>query len=111
MAITNITDVFAGATIGDGITAAEEFDLVIPSGAIISCPLPATGDPNEIVFGLLETIYQGVSADQPTYLRASASSSLANATTYRRTYSFTVDLDFDGDTIIEGLDVKPEPVE
>lgn len=104
MAITNITDVFTGATI-------SSFNLTIPSGTLVSCPLPATGDPNEILFGLLETMYQGVSSDSPTYLTANATSTLISADTYRRTYTFNVDLDFDGAAVLETLDVKPEPVE
>lgn len=104
MAITDITDVFPNADITD-------FELTIPSGDLVSCPNPVSSDPNEIVFGLLETIYQGVSADPPTYLKATASSSLTSATNFRRSYTFTVDLDFDGATVIEGLNVRPEPVE
>lgn len=104
MAIEQISDVFTGATI-------TSFNLTIPSGSLVSCPLPASGDPNEILFGLLETIYQGVVADQPTYITASVNSSLASSDTYRRSYSFTVDLAFDGATVLESLNVKPEPVE
>jgi len=106
MALTDITDIFTGADITD-------FELTIASGDLVSCPNPVSSDPNEIVFGLLETMYQGISnaAEPPTYLKVGATSNLIGGDIYRRTYTFTVDLDFDGDNIIEGLDVKDEPVE
>jgi len=104
MAIEHINEVFSGATI-------TSFNLTIPSGSLASCPLPATGDPTEIIFGLLETLYQGVVAGSPTYISTNASSSLVDSTTYRRSYSFSVDLAFDGATVLETLDVKAEPVE
>lgn len=102
MAIPHITGVFNGATI-------SSFDLTIPSGSLFSCPLPSSGNPNEIIFGILENLHRAVASGDPTYISSSASSTLIDLSTYRRTYSFTVDLSFDNTTIIELLDVKPEP--
>lgn len=104
MAIPHITGVFTGATI-------SAFDLTIPSGSLVSCPLPASGNPTEIIFGLLETMHQAIASGDPTYISSSAVSSLADTTTYRRTYSFSVDLAFDNNTILELLNVKAEPTE
>ena len=102
MSIEKISDVFTGATI-------SSFNLTIPSGSLFSCPLPASGDPNEILFGVLETMHQAISSGTPTYVSSSASATLIGSDTYRRTYSFTVDLDFNGSTILQLLNVKPEP--
>lgn len=104
MAIDKISDVFTGATI-------SSFNLTIPSGSLVSCPLPASGDPNEIIFGLLENVHRAVASGAPTYITTSASSALVSSTTYRRSYTFNVDLEFDGSTLLETLDVKDEPVE
>lgn len=103
MSIDNINQVFNGATISN-------FALTIPSGTLISCNQPASGNPNEIIFGILENIYQAVSSGTPTNITASAGSVLASTDTYRRNYSFTVDLAFNSSTILSTLDVKPEPV-
>jgi hypothetical protein len=102
MAIPHITGVFSGATI-------SSFDLTIPSGSLVSCSLPATGTPTEIIFGLLETMHQAIATGDPTYISSSAASTLLDASTYRRTYSFTVDLAFDNTTILGLLNVKAEP--
>jgi hypothetical protein len=102
MAIPHITGVFSGASI-------SSFALTIPSGSLVSCPLPATGTPTEVIFGLLETMHQAIADGDPTYISSSAVSSLVDSTTYRRVYSFTVDLAFDNTTILELLNVKAEP--
>lgn len=100
MAIANISNVFSGATV-------SSFALTIPSGSLVSCTNPVATDPNEIIFGMLENIYQAVSSGDPTYIQTNVSSSLVGTDTYRRVYSFTVDLDFDGSAVIADLDVKP----
>lgn len=102
MAIPHITGVFTGATI-------SSFDLTIPSGSLVSCALPSSGNPTEIIFGLLETMHQAIASGDPTYINSSATSSLVDLTTYRRTYSFTVDLAFNNTTILDLLNVKEEP--
>lgn len=104
MALSNIDDVFSGAFVQDG-------DVVIPSGSLISCDTPAANDPNEIIFGILETMHDAVSTEGQTYVRSSATSNLIDSSTYRRVYTFTVDLEFSNTTILNLLDVKPEPVE
>lgn len=104
MAFSNINDVFSGATIESG-------DVVIPSGSLISCESPAANNPNEIIFGILETMHDAVSAEGQTYVRSAATSNLINSSTYRRTYTFTLDLDFNNSTILNLLNVKPEPAE
>lgn len=104
MAISHVTGVFTGATI-------SSFNLTIPSGSLSSCPLPTSGNPTEIIFGLLETIHTAIVDGDPTYISSTAVSSLVDPSTYRRTYSFNVDLAFDNTTILELLDVKAEPAE
>lgn len=101
MPISDIDTVFSGATISD-------FELQIPSGALISCPEPDASNPKEIIFGLLETIYQNVSGDPPTNLSVTSSALLVDESTYRKTYNFVVNLDFNGASIIEGLNVKAD---
>jgi hypothetical protein len=103
MAISNISDVFSGATV-------SSFNITIPSGSLTSCALPSSGNPTEIIFGMLENIHQSIQDNDPTYISSNAVSVLADPTTYRRVYNFTVDLNFDNNTILELLDVKSEPV-
>jgi hypothetical protein len=101
MPITSVTEMFEnGATI-------SSFNLTIPSGSLISCPLPSSGDPNEVIFGLVETVFRAVASGSPTNITASASTTLTNSTTLRRSYNFSIDLGFDGADVIETLNVKP----
>jgi len=104
MALTNINEVFAGAIVDAG-------DVIIPSGSLASCDLPVATDPNEIILGMLENIHQAIVAESPTYVQSTAGFNLVDSSTYRRTYSFSLDLAFNNSTILEQLDVKPEPVE
>ena len=102
MPFTDLNDIFPDATVIGG-------DITIPSGDLVSCQAPSLNDPEEIVFGMLETIHQGIVSANPTNIRTSSNSTLINADTYRRTYSFTVDLQFNNSVILSQLDVKPEP--
>jgi hypothetical protein len=102
MPLSNIDDIFPNATVSDG-------DILIPAGDLVSNATPVATEPEEIVFGMLETLHQGVVAGTPTYITTSATSSLINANTYRRVYTFVVDLDFNVSNILADLDVKPEP--
>jgi len=100
MPINSVTEMFEnGATI-------SSFNLTIPSGSLISCPLPSSGDPNEVIFGIVETMYRAVASGSPDNISASASSTLIDTTTLRRSYSFSIDLGFDGADVIESLNVK-----
>ena len=104
MALTNINQVFSGAIVDDG-------DVIVPSGSLISCDAPVASNPNEIILGMLENIHQAIAAETPTHVRSVANFNLVDSSTYRRTYTFTLDLAFDNTTILEQLNVKPEPVE
>lgn len=104
MPLTNINEVFADAIVDEG-------DIIIPSGSLVSCDLPVASNPNEIILGILENIHQAIAAETPTHVRSVANFNLVDSTTYRRSYSFTLDLAFDNAAIIEQLNVKPEPVE
>jgi hypothetical protein len=102
MPINSVTEMFTnGATI-------SSFSLTIPSGSLVSCPLPSSGNPNEVAFGLLETVHRAVASGLPANITTSASTTLINSTTLRRAYTFNVDLSFNNSAIIESLDVKPE---
>lgn len=101
MPILSVTEMFPkGATI-------SSFDLTIPSGSLYSCSLPSSGNPNEVVFGLIETLHRAVASGLPTYISTTSATSLLDASTLRKTYSFTVDLSFSNSSVIESLDVKP----
>lgn len=102
MSIDNISSVFSGALVGDG-------DIIIPSGSLISCESPVATDPNEIIFGMLENINLAIQQNSPQNLTSSATSSMVDENTYRRTYVFRVDLDFQATDIVELLNVKAEP--
>jgi hypothetical protein len=102
MPINSISDVFPGASV-------SSFAITIPSGALVSCRNPEANDPNEIMFGLLETMHRAVVSGVPNHVRTSATSNLVG-NTFLRGYSFDVDLDFSGAAILEDLDVRPEPV-
>ena len=99
MSLASITGVFPGATVSGG-------ELTIPSGSIVSFIPSSTTVPGgaELVFGLVETMYQNVGTSN-TYVKASVNTTSIDATTLRRTYTFTVDLNLD-DTGLENLDVK-----
>lgn len=101
MPINSISDVFPGATISN-------FAITIPSGALVSCRHPASNDPNEMMFGLLETMHRAVASGVPENVRTFASASLVG-NTFLRGYGFDVDLNFSGAAILEDLNVKPEP--
>jgi hypothetical protein len=99
MSLASITGVFDGATVSSGA-------LTIPSGSIVSfIPSSATVPGGaELVFGLVETMYQSVGSAN-TYVKASVNTTSVDANTLRRTYTFTVDLNLD-DTGLENLNVK-----
>jgi hypothetical protein len=59
----------------------------------------------------LENIHRAVASGTPTYVTTTASASLISSNTYRRGYTFNVDLNFDGSTLLQTLDVKDEPAE
>lgn len=102
MALTSITEVFSGATV-------SSFNITIPSGSLASCANPSSGNPNEIILGVLENMHRAVSSGTPTYITTSATTALVNATTYRKTYVFSVDMEFNSNNLLESLDVKAEP--
>jgi hypothetical protein len=102
MSLDNITDIFTGASVFEG-------DIIIESGSLISCQSPTEDNPSEIIFGLLENINKAIVDNSPTYLSSRASSVVVDSSTYRRTYTISVDLAFNDQDIIELLDVKQEP--
>lgn len=112
MSLASVANVFAGATVGVGATPAAG-DLLIPSGTITSFTPSSETVPGgvEMIYGLLETLNAKVVAEGAgtTRLTASASSRLVGDTILRRTYSFTVDLDF-SDALLADLNVADEPV-
>ena len=99
MSLASVTGVFAGATVSSG-------ELTIPSGSIVSFVPSSATNPGgaELVFGLVETMYQNVGASN-TYVKVSVNTTSVDATTLRRTYTFIVDLNLD-DTGLENLNVK-----
>jgi hypothetical protein len=99
MSLASITGVFPGATVSSGA-------LTIPSGDVISfIPSSATNPGgSEMVFGLLETMQRAVGSTY-TYVKSTVNSTTVDATTLRRTYTFTVDLDLN-ETGLENLNVK-----
>lgn len=100
MPINSVSEMFSnGATI-------SSFNLTIPSGSLVSCPLPSSGNPNEVVFGLVETVHRAVASGLPSNIVTTATTSLLNPTTLRRSYTFVIDLAFNNSNIIELLDVK-----
>jgi hypothetical protein len=101
MPINSISDVFPGATI-------SSFAITIPSGALVSCRHPVSSDPNEIMFGILETMHRAVASGVPDNVRTFASANLVGST-FLRGYGFDVDLNFSGAAVLEDLNVKPEP--
>ena len=104
MSLASVTGVFPNATVVAG-------DLTIPSGDIVSYTPSSTTNPGgaEMVFGLLETMNQKVSAAGLTNVTASKTSRLTNnGTVLRIEYAFAVNLDFNT-AVIEDLSVKPEP--
>lgn len=103
MSIDNISSVFDGATVN------VNKSITIPSGSLISCENPVATDPNEIIFGMLENINKAIVENSPQNLTSAATSSMVSEDTYRRTYIFNVDLDFQATDILELLNVKAEP--
>lgn len=100
MPINSLTEMFPnGATI-------SSFNLTIPSGSLYSCPLPSSGNPNEVVFGLIETLHRAVASGLPTYITTTSSTLLASSNTLRKVYTFNIDLEFNDNSVIESLDVK-----
>jgi hypothetical protein len=98
--LTSVTGVFPGASVSDG-------DLTLPSGSVVSfTPVSAT-DPggSEMVFGLCETMYQKVSVSSNPFVKAQVNTVSIDASTLRRTYTFSVDLDL-SQTGLENLNVK-----
>lgn len=99
MSLASITGVVPGATVSSGA-------LTFPSGSIVSFIPSSTTNPGgaEMVFGLLETMQRTVGSTY-TYVKSSVGSTTVDATTLRRTYTFTVDLNLD-QTGMENLNVK-----
>jgi hypothetical protein len=102
MPINSISDIFPGASVSN-------FAITIPSGSLISCRRPEAAVPNEIVFGLLETMNRAISSGTPVNISTESFSAILNPTTFRKGYSYNVDLEFSGDALVELLDVKAEP--
>lgn len=103
MPINSISDVFPGASVSN-------FAITIPSGALVSCRNPEASDPNEIVFGILETMNRAITSGTPVNITTTSFSAILNPTTYRQSYTYDVNLEFSGAALIELLDVKAEPV-
>jgi len=82
------------------------FNLTIPSGSLVSNPMPTSGNPKEVIFGLVETIHRAIVSGDPTFITSTAQTNLVNSNTLRRTYEFSIDLDFNNTTLLELLDVK-----
>ena len=99
MSLASVTGVFPNATVSSG-------DLTIPSGDVVSfIPSSATNPGGaEMVFGLLETMQRAVGSSY-TYVKSSVNSTTVDASTLRRTYTFTVDLDLT-ENGLENLNVK-----
>jgi hypothetical protein len=102
MPLNSISDVFPGASISN-------FAITIPSGALVSCRNPEANDPNEIMFGMLETMNRAITSGTPVNITSTVFSAILNPTTFRQSYSYNVDLDYSSNILIELLDVKPEP--
>lgn len=97
-----LDEVFASASVLNG-------DLTIPSGSINSfVPSAANTGVYEMIFGLVDTIAGAVATGNMTNVRVTETSTLVNATTLRKNYNFTINLDFDSDTIEGSLNVVPE---
>lgn len=104
MSLANITGIFPNATVSNG-------DLTIPSGDIVSYIPVSTSNPSgaEMVYGLLQTMSEAVStANYDNVTVTTTGSLISGGTVLRRTYTFTLNLDFDSN-IYSGLDVKAEP--
>jgi hypothetical protein len=102
MAVTFITDIFAGATVSSG-------NLTLPSGSIVSYIPVTTGNPDgrELVFGLCENMYRAVSGTALDRISTSVTSSVPDTDILRRTYTFTVELGMTNNGL-DQLNVAPE---
>ena len=102
MSIFFTQDVFSGASVSSG-------NLTIPSGSIVSYVPQSSGSPGatEMIFGLLETMHRSVASGNPVNVTSSVSSSFGN-NVLSRFYTFQVNLDFNPEVSLEGLNVVLE---
>jgi hypothetical protein len=99
-----LTQIFAGCSVSNGA-------LTIPSGTIRSfVPVSTSSGVQELVFGLVDTLAGVVSANTPSNITVTESSSLPSDNVLRKTYTFSVNLSYDSNSVESILNVSPEPV-
>ena len=106
MSLTALSGIFQLDGVGQ-IPTISNGDITIPSGTIVSYVPTSNTDPAaaEFVFGMCETMNRAVSTGNLTNCTSSVSTSLISGNTLRKSYTFTVNLNFDS-TSVDNLDVK-----
>ena len=117
MALSAMSGIFGAALTdaqsGGGSVTTVAGDLVIPSGTITSY-IPAgdasAGDPSEFIFGMCETMVTALTTPHGGLTNCTGTSSQTlteGGSVLRKTYTFTVNLDFSGNNV-GNLNVKDE---
>lgn len=108
MALTALSGIFKLAGVGQTPTISAG-DITIPSGTITSYVPVSNTSPaaSEFVFGMCETMHDAVKDGGLVNCKSAVGTQLVGSTTLKKTYTFTINLDF-VDANLANLDVKAE---